>query len=437
MTEIKHILVIPTNRDATAAISSASLEVQEARSLGYDIPLVVIETDSSDHVKNNAATLRECRNQDGRLNTIHLTIERQRRIIHRIFASESDHCWRSLFLRGSKDYGTAMNKCFLYSIALGADVVHRRDSDTVTLDHKFRNQQGRLPIVKELSLLGSGHSDHSSSAHSADTYITVVGGNYVGEWNLDVKDLVVAAGDRTILHRLYEVLGFDPASIPDMIEEAFPQETVVPDRDVITPVHSVNDGLNPDCGNVAFMEIHKYLRVVPCPNILASDYFAFDAATSLGLPSIHHSDAVFHEYDSTRKSLSSQLSYWEGIARFADYFNAYAKIYSGNLSSLLGIKPGTLPADSNSREKLTSLVREAAAGSVPERINRVESLANDVLVPLGGDFADIGGVLLRNASRYVDECSVSYNMHADLIELWPELVERCSAACGVLSARNM
>ena len=51
MAEEKHILVIPTNRDATAAISSASLEVQEARSLGYDIPLVVIETDSSDHVK--------------------------------------------------------------------------------------------------------------------------------------------------------------------------------------------------------------------------------------------------------------------------------------------------------------------------------------------------------------------------------------------------
>ena len=90
-----------------------------------------------------------------------------------------------------------------------------------------------------------------------------------------------------------------------MIEEAFPQETVVPDRDVITPVHSVNDGLNPDCGNVAFMEIHKYLPVVPGPNILASDYFAFDAATSLGLPSIHHSDAVFHEYDSTRKSSSN------------------------------------------------------------------------------------------------------------------------------------
>ena len=82
-------------------------------------------------------------------------------------------------------------------------------------------------------------------------------------------------------------------------------------------------------------------------------------------------------------------------------------------------------------------MREAAAGSVPERINRVESLANDVLVPLGGDFADIGGVLVRNASRYVDECSASYNMHADLIELWPELVERCSAACGVVSARNM
>ena len=100
----------------------------------------------------------------------------------------------------------------------------------------------------------------------------------------------------------------------------------------------------------------------------------------------------------------------------------------------MGIEPGTLPADSNSREKLISLVREAAAGSVPERINRVESLANDVLVPLGGDCADIGGVLVRNASRYVDECSASYNMHADLIELWPELVERCSAACGVVSA---
>ena len=112
MTATKHILVIPTNRDATAAISSASLEVQKARSLGYDIPLVVIETDNGDHVKNNAAALRECRNRDGRLKTIHLTIERQRKIIHRIFTSKSDHWWRSLFLQGSKDYSTAMNKCF-------------------------------------------------------------------------------------------------------------------------------------------------------------------------------------------------------------------------------------------------------------------------------------------------------------------------------------
>ena len=75
--EEKHILVIPTNRDAMAAISSASLEVQEARLLGYDIPLVVIETDGGDHVKNNAAALREFRNRDGKLNTIHLTIEWQ------------------------------------------------------------------------------------------------------------------------------------------------------------------------------------------------------------------------------------------------------------------------------------------------------------------------------------------------------------------------
>lgn len=51
MAEEKHILVIPTNRDATAAISSASLEVRKARLLGYDIPLVVIETDGGDHVK--------------------------------------------------------------------------------------------------------------------------------------------------------------------------------------------------------------------------------------------------------------------------------------------------------------------------------------------------------------------------------------------------
>jgi hypothetical protein len=421
---MKHALVIPTNRDASRAVVSAAAELRYARSVGYDIPLVVIETDDGRHVAENARALRNCEVRDGH-KVFHFTMERQRKLLELACVGDLEQ-WCDIFLSGIKDYGTAMNKCFLYPLALGASSVHRRDSDTVTLDCEYPNEINRLPLAHELSLLGTSVASEAGGVTGGDVPVTVVGGNYVGEWNLDVKDLVTASGGRTVLSSLYQTLGFDRDSIPAMVAEAFPEQIVIPERDVLTVVRSVKDGLNPDCGNVAFMDVQSVLPTLPGPNILAADYFAFDAATSLGLPSIHHSDAVFHVYTSDRFKVDAKISYWEGVARFADYFNVYGEIYDGTLSERLGIPPATLPTSCESRLNLASLVRSVAGRDRSERVKRLRSLGEDLLVPLGGDLAIVGVHLASNAERFVDECNYSYGTHARLIEDWPSLVDRFS-----------
>ena len=413
--------LIPTHRDASRAIVGYAPELAWALEQGRQVPLVVAETNDTYEASNSLA-LKAARRRLGDLETLHATTAVQRHFFAALLTGALKR-WQLTFTTPSRDYGTAMNKLFLFTVSLGVDGFHRRDSDT-RLTELGDSVAGGLPIERELHFLGQRVSVVANDLPGAadipnDPVLTVVGGNYFGEWNLDVKDLARVSFEP--VYRLYEILGFDPAWIESICAEAFPPEARVPTEDLFTLVRSVNDGLNPDCGNVAVTLLHEHLPVLGGNNILAGDYFAFDTATSLGLPSVHHSRAVFHEYTSDRFDVVAKQTYWEGVARFADYFNIYGPLYSGTLRERLGLT-GELDWDA-CREGIAAYLSAAAGADVDARVPRLVRLSREVLA-LDGRYATIASHIERNAEALVAECTAAYRAHADLLEDWPALVAR-------------
>lgn len=419
---------VPTNRECGPAISSYCQELRFARrELGRAIPMIVSETNEEAHVQSNAAVIRSTAAAHPELEILHLTLARQRRYFEELLADEPSE-FSELFVGGRHDYGSAMNKLFLMTCSLGAEGLHRRDSDTTLLSEELPQDKGRFPIEVELSNLGRPASQVTAQQRgqhadeNGDPRICVVGGNYYGEWNLDVKDLAARSYD--LVESLFVHLGFDPASVSELCAEIFPREQTYLADDVLTLVRKVNDGPNADCGNFAMTGLHEVLPNVPGRNMLAADYFTFDIGTSLGIPSLHHTRSVFHQYTSTRFQYPSKLRYWEGVARFADYFNLYGPMFEHH--AIGAAEPDSLVPPSARQALLDAVAALPEAPRAP-RLERIEAIAQEVLIPMGDGYAQIGEHLGAHMEGYLNECDEDYRLHALLIERWPVLIQRAKS----------
>jgi hypothetical protein len=420
---------IPTNRECGPAIRSYRRELEYAwTAFGRRIPLVVSETNDGPEAGINAAALAAIAAEHPDQETLHLTVPRQHLYFEALLAGETPRL-STLFAGGRRDYGTAMNKIYLMTGSLGADALHRRDSDTTLLGDELPVDRGRFPIEIELANLGhrvSAMRAGRRSVHirqSGDPRICVVGGNYYGEWNLDVKDL--ASRSYSIVERLYVLLGFEADTVAELCAEIFPREQRYFAEDELTLVAKVNDGPNADCGNVAITGVHELLPNVPGRNMLAADYFTFDLSTSLGIPSLHHTRAVFHQYTETRFEYDSKLGYWEGVLRFADYFNLYGPMFEHRaLGAAADDDPVITP---DSMHAIKDAVSALPGSDRSVRRERLESIAREILLPLGDGYALIAEHLSANVGRYLDECDQDYRDHHLLLDRWPVLVDRAKS----------
>jgi hypothetical protein len=417
------VLHIPTNRETGPAIASYVKEVRWAREeLGRDVPLVLVETDDGEEVAQNARALDREQTRDPDLTLYHMTVDRQETYFAALLDGEPERV-REVFSSRAKNYATAMNKLFLMTPSFGADMFHRRDSDTMLLSDHLTGTAPRYPIEAELRYLGErvGSVASTGDAERDDRRIWVVGGNYFGEWNIDVKDF--ARRSFGIVHRLYELLGFDRSVVEEICAEAFQFEPVHRETDELHLVTSVNDGLNPDCANFGMYRLHEYLPAVPGDNMLAADYFQFDIATTLGIPALNHGRPVFHQYEPERFDPVRKLSYWEGMARFADYFNFYYGIFTGGLRTELSSGEDGLPAGL-AGEIIETSRRQRATLSKDDRAARIKRIAEEILIPFDENYAAIGRQLIERADLYVAQCDAAYETHELLLDRWPHLIER-------------
>lgn len=415
---MKSVFFLPTNRSIEKCVKSYILEVNYAKEkLQCDIPLVIVETNKESFTEENKKIIIELQKQYKDLEMIHLTVEDQKKYFEKLF-EDMDPEIKEIFEETETNYGTAMNKLGLFTCSLGGDAFHRRDSDTRLCFSEFKEAEEKYPIEVEMNFLGKKVSELPSELTENKVQegdIWVVGGNYFGEWNLDVKDF-----SREQIYKLYQLLGFEEDSIEEICAEAFQEQAEFFQRDDLSLVTSVNDGLNPDCGNVSVYRLFEELPNVPGKNTLAADYFMFDTATALGLPVIHHTREVFHEYHSDRFQMEKKKRYWYGIAKFADYFNLYMKIY--NSKEFYNNNYGK--SWDEIRENIIDIVQGFILEDVIKREERIKDIAQDVLRSGDEKYFPIADELQKNASKYIEESNKDYQRQILLLKNWKNIIKK-------------
>lgn len=425
---MKSAYFIPTNRNIERCVNSYIKEIVYAKEKYFvDIPFVVVETNNMDFVKENHKILKSLQDQHQDTQIIHLTIDIQKKYFDELFKDiKNGDEIKNIFLDTKCNYGTTMNKIAVLTCSLGADTFHRRDSDTCLISDEICKTRKVYPIEYELEYIGKKIFDLKNAGISIpddiDTTkeITVVGGNYFGEWNLDVKDFARESFD--IVYKLYELLGFEKDSIKEICDEAFRFDAEYEDQDRLSLVTSVNDGLNPDCGNVAVYKLHEYLPNLPGKNTLAADYFMFDTATALGLPSMHHTRAVFHEYHLERFDFERKNRYWYGMAKFADYFNNYGTIFHDIIDDKYCSDNVLISND------IINILKDKIGKfeeiDYEERVERIRQIANQILIHFNNSYKEIGENLLENATMYIEEADEDYSKHILLLEEWDSIIAK-------------
>lgn len=422
---MKSVFFIPTNRNIDKCLSSYVKEIVFAKErFNTSIPILIVETNNS-FLAENKKVIESIKKQYHEIEIIHLTIDKQIEYFKELFG-EIDGKIFKVFTYTGVNFGTAMNKLGLFTVSLGAEAFHRRDSDTYLISDKFPEIETLFPIENELKYLGrtikyfkEKNKMETPLLTDEEKKILVVGGNYFGEWNLDVKDFARDSFER--IYHLYDLLGFEKGSIVDICNEAFQFNQEYKQEDKLTLVTSVNDGLNPDCGNVAVFKLFEYLPALPGINTYAADYFFFDTSTALGFPSLHQSRPVFHEYHSERFEYEKKLRYWYGMMKFSDYFYLYNNIYNKKIRDPYCNENALI--SSHIIRILSNEIRTFTVNN-SFREDRIKRIADEVLSGFNDDYTRIANSLKPNISKYIMESNEDYMTHALLLDNWNKIICR-------------
>ena len=418
---------IPTNKPCEKSLRSYIKEIAFAKkTYGIEVPFVLVESARSNSEKLNARVLHELKKEYPSAHIYHIT----RDILERYFDTllkNGLHEFYNCFVPDKKDYGAAFNRIFILAVAMRKDAFHRRDADTSLLFDEFPSLDRRFPIEIEIEYLGKKMCDIAQSSLArqsgqvqVEREILVVGSNYFGEWNLDVK--YFAKKSMSIVHNLYKILGFPEDSIVSLCADSFNFNKSPETKDLLHLITSVADAYNPDCGNIAVKTLHEWLPALSARNMLACDYFTFDTASSLGIPAIHHTRDVFHEYTPDRFILENKISYWEAVMKFADYFNAYMSIYNSDWDQKCG-RNRTSVVDNKIIRNISQNIAKFAGLNIDGRKTRIAKICKEVLIPFDERYAMVGQHLLRQADCIINETVREYTEHARLLVAWTDIVE--------------
>lgn len=196
----KHAFFIPTTRKCSVPVESALEEISQYKLEDDEsVDFILLEQNKDRISIENHKMLDEYQKKYPEIKTYH------------IFAEDIDRFCTEYFLNTRKmsyekaeelfshvySYGMTYNRIFVIAALLGADYIHRRDSDVFT---QCLNGKKLNPFELEMKYLGKKLSSVSEECSSDDSIVYMVGGSYLGNWPISYQD--IAAKDVDIVYKL-------------------------------------------------------------------------------------------------------------------------------------------------------------------------------------------------------------------------------------------
>lgn len=320
----KHVYTIGTERKLVPEFISTYFEeakIMQEQS-GEETELVFVDESESPIAEKNREYLSANRNDD--VKYIYCGRELQSRLFKSIREEISDPSLVDLLDYQGYSYGRVMNKQFLIAGMLGADYLHRRDSDV-----KIEKEMFGYPSAVENKYLGKCVGDFrilsGSQQHLDEQIIYMAGSGYSGGSNWKADFGIFLEQDSDLIYEVAGLFHYGDDLLKEYLKEITEGNISITEKEKFLPKHNHP---KPLCGNLAFYEIFKH---IPCSTVLStigSDNLIRGFLKEMDMPIIYHTNYVYHEFGKERDSKDIQylLSYWPRMINKLAYYRLIDRI---------------------------------------------------------------------------------------------------------------
>ena len=130
---MKHSYWIPTNRDIKKSLKSYLEEISYCMDkFKIEIPVFILDSGNEEIESINKKTVLGFQEKYPNIKLLYIPFKVQQKVISHILDKTGlDKKYKMCFIPETINYGAVMNKIYLLAAAMGLDVIHRRDSDTI------------------------------------------------------------------------------------------------------------------------------------------------------------------------------------------------------------------------------------------------------------------------------------------------------------------
>jgi hypothetical protein len=324
---------------------------------------------------------------------------------------------RQALVKPSGSYAAGMNKAALLAAYLGAETLHRRDSDEMP---SVDPSTGVTALELEIAVLGS-QLPLESSDETAVPFCT--GSSVDGEPTKDHRDLAAVSPE---LERSLESISSRRRGRTEPLTPVWATITVASGADI-----EVQRDLTArvQVGVSALRRVYEWIPEMPAINVLGTDHFQKNLLYQMELPVYWHPLSAYHEYEPARQNQTD-------TARLGTYVVAelrYAVLrhfWNTANETLRKVAPELLRADGTFRSELYADAFEDALSSSPGDVGTVIDRFCGVYEQAAG--AATGDLAQRLAVRvnalqqarhevtsYIRDATLEF---AHLARIWPQLI---------------
>lgn len=424
----KHMFAIPTHRKCKKAILSIVEEMRQCNET-WDIFLVVLDNSPNTIFEENDKIIEKIRKT---INFViyHISMDEMVHMVEKLancMKINSSYMMELLIPR-EIDYGKIYNLLYICAISFSADIIHRRDSDCSLGDIML----GDYPIDMEMKYINKpiNHVINKLEIHKKEEYgddekICIVGGDYAGNWNLDLHEL--KQNDPEVVKKILRLSNIpeEDIEIEDSINYTENEYKKPSGKAVLDNTFEFEYNVMPECGNISICEIFKYL-----PNFIGEygigyDYFTYFIAYLYRVPIVFHKNKIYHIHDEERYDLIKIEKYWIGMYKNIMLDTIYTELIKmGTIEHLCKKSKGLEALRKSSENELGNLLREAIQNiDVQKEKKIIDTICNDILLysPLD-KYKSVGKIIRKRKREIIENTRRDFEHSIQLIEIWKDIV---------------
>ena len=455
-----HLLYVPTHRPALDSVAAYVRETAFlSRLTRAPVAFALVEAQDGPWVQAHAHLLYEL-GQELNLDTYHITAEWFEGWLRVLLEelelpqAQADYFMRLLHPPGLA-YGAGPNKAALLGAALGARVLHRRDSDT--LPSRSAADVERYPVALELRAITrrldqirlrrpNGDRDargappgRSSlppvqlqdqpepSATPPEDVVHLVATTYSGDPPVDHRALLEAGIEFPLRIEALSAPGQSAVELAAELQESLVAE---PARNYPEDFLELDETGRVEMGASCSADLWRAIPELPMVDTLGSDDVVKNLLNVLQHPVIFHARKVLHRYDAERAAAKP-----DNIASYALCKLRQILLSRVLLSGAEGAQSSGLALDSTLLRELFARARAAVDPAQLRDViaefarvhataaNRTTGRVRDGLVSAAQAVERAGGQLIDQVLSGIDD-------YTQLLDVWPGLID-VAARCGL------